>query len=454
MTYNFKKIFFVCLICLSLMLTGVIGNEAYADNYQTDRFSEKVPEKNFLLDVLDSPKYAVRMLKKTLKHSVLWIETYHILPKVSYYYKKITDTGLYPVITDIGDRHGRPEGVDFAYGVYGLKNRGASSPVALQYREIYDSPFPSLASKFMVTGWMEKGFNRYRSFGFRKKVYNVFGSEYYAKSTLHYNDSPREDYFGEGPNLSIGNAYSFSVEELSYSFAVGREFLSGITLESGIVFSSVDIEDAKDNDKGEMPSVIGVNGADMVGIGISLEHDNRDRDLDPKRGGFKRFKLDYFEGIDGDDYGYWKGSFDFAHFIPVGEYLDFLYWDSALGLRLGGEVVKGLNGDKVPFFGLSRLGGSETLRGYQYNRFTDNNSLFSSVEYRYNIWGARQYKLDAALFCDAGWIFDDYSEIEIEKIKAGYGASLRLILPNMTISLTGARSDEGTEWYIKAKPIF
>ena len=197
----------------------------------------------------------------------------------------------------------------------------------------------------------------------------------------------------------------------------------------------------------------GRTGAKLAALGFSLERDDRDDPDNPKRGGYQRFKLGWYEGVDGDDFGYMKYRMDFAQYLPVGEYFDFLYWDSVLAVRLSGEMNNDINDDNIPFFDLARVGGGESVRAYQYNRFFDENNLFGSIEYRYNIWTMRQYKVDATVFFDAGWIFNESSDFEFDQIKEGYGLGLRLVLPSFTMAFEGAHGDEGTEFYVTVNPI-
>jgi len=330
-------------------------------------------------------------------------------------------------------------------------------PLAVRYEKEFPLSERSGAPLLEVNSWAKCAFERYRDFGLAGTLHNVFDEKTYVRSTFHYHDDPREDYFGQGPNLSIGDGAAFSLEEYSVSLAAGRHVTECTTVELGGIISTADVEDGKDNKKKPIHAFSGLDGlegAKLGAVGLSLEHDTRDSLYNPKRGGFQRLKAGWYEGIDGDDYGYRKYSFDVAEYIPVGDYIPFVYWDSVLAVRIGGEINDDVHNDKIPFYDLSRLGGGETVRGYQYNRFFDENSLFYSVEYRYNIWQMKDYKLDATVFFDCGWIFDEISEFELDKYKEGYGIGLRLVLRASTVVLEGAHSDEGTEVYLKVTPIF
>ena len=66
----------------------------------------------------------------------------------------------------------------------------------------------------------------------------------------------------------------------------------------------------------------------------------------------------------------------------------------------------------------------------------------------------RDYKVDAAVFFDCGWVFDKISDIEFDEFKEGYGLGLRFVSPGFVFTVEGAHSDEGTEFYAKFGPTF
>jgi len=455
------------LLLVALLVVFVSGayaqtNEATYDKYQVDSKVNALDPPSTLKKVLDSPSLGVTYIKSSLRKFAVWLETYHVYDKNYYIYKEITKHGIYPIKTHIGDRHGDPAGVEFNYGIYPSRNvigtSGVSKPLSIQYNKEFEIGDTPIGDTIELNGWTQFAFSDYHDYGFQFTLNDFIAQDNYLKSTLRYQDSHKEDYFGQGPNLSIADGMSFSLDEVSYALAIGREIAPQTTLEFGGVVSSVDVSEARDNDKrhiNTLPSTTpGIKGADLFGIGISLEHDTRDSVTDPHTGGFQRLKIGHYEGINGDDFGYTKYRFDIAEFFPIGEYLPFLYWDSVIAVRAGGEYNDDLNDDAIPFFDLARLGGAETVRGFQYNRFFDEGNLFYGAEYRYNIWGMRQYKVDATIFYDGGWIFDEITEIELQKHKGSYGIGFRFIFPRVTFLMEGAHSSEGTEFYIKANPIF
>jgi len=439
-----------------------LGYDKYGlDSAAEESLYETGEEKNTVEKILDSPAISIRILKDIIRKGVVWLEEYHVYDKTIHLYDTLTDKGIYPYKSDFGDRHGDPAGVEFAYGIYPSKtitsSGGSFKPINLQYIKDFSFDDNEIFSSTRSQSWLQYGPKRFKDYGTQFLVRDVFSDANYFRAAIRYHDNPQEDFFGEGPNTSLGDGAAFGIEEFSSSVAFGHEFANAWTLETGLSFSSSDISDAKDNKKFPIHSFTGMNGltgANLMALGLSLERDTRDSETTPRFGGFQRFKVGYYEGINGDDFGYTKMRFDVAEYLPIGQLLHFLYWDSVLAFRVSGEFNNDLNGDNIPFFDLARLGGHESLRGYQYNRFFDENSLFYSVEFRYNVWGMKNLKADATLFFDCGWVFDEFSDFEFQKFKESYGIGLRFLMPRFTIALEGAKSSEGSEVYLKVNPIF
>ncbi len=72
--------------------------------------------------------------------------------------------------------------------------------------------------------------------------------------------------------------------------------------------------------------------------------------------------------------------------------------------------------DDIPFYELTDLGGSDTLRGFFGERFLGKSRLLGTVEYRlklldfpfFNIW---QVRIDGVGFVEAGRVFLDNDDV-------------------------------------------
>ena len=96
---------------------------------------------------------------------------------------------------------------------------------------------------------------------------------------------------------------------------------------------------------------------------------------------------------------------------------------------------------------LSSLGGPESMRAYDFERFLGKNSFFTSAEIRYSVLKLQVlgYPMDMEMgaFLDVGQIFGDNVSIG-DDLKVDPGLSLRFInKPNIGLVLTYANGDDG-----------
>ncbi len=90
----------------------------------------------------------------------------------------------------------------------------------------------------------------------------------------------------------------------------------------------------------------------------------------------------------------------------------------------------------LPFYERPSLGGSETLRGYIANRFTDNSSWHAVAEYRFWVVPRgfaltdtiRVERIGMALFYEAGTVADGLDDLPSARVHTSYGAGLRFSL--------------------------
>lgn len=120
-------------------------------------------------------------------------------------------------------------------------------------------------------------------------------------------------------------------------------------------------------------------------------------------------------------------------------------------LALGGHVHWS-DGD-LPFWALPTLGGSQTLRGYIANRFTDRALWHASAEYRFWVFprgfslkdSIRAERLGLALFYEAGTVAPALHALTSAQTHTSYGISFRFTLERMALFRADVGfSSEGT----------
>jgi hypothetical protein len=144
--------------------------------------------------------------------------------------------------------------------------------------------------------------------------------------------------------------------------------------------------------------------------------------------------------------------YDFTRVIgDVKAYLPLGYRNRILALRLYSSQSIPDDGKQVPFYLMETLGGAKNIRGFREYRFRDARNFLVSAEYR---WEVHTYA-DFTFFFDAGKVFEDSSDFNLDGMHVGYGFGLRAHAPSgFVLRFDLGKSMEGLRFHISAGPSF
>lgn len=140
-------------------------------------------------------------------------------------------------------------------------------------------------------------------------------------------------------------------------------------------------------------------GATVLEVTPTFVYDSRNYEATPSEGVY----LDMFGGHTApitSDADFWHYGAAFATFI------DLYRGTRVLSIRTTLEAVHG-NDDDIPFTELMKLGGPNSLRGYQLDRFRDKLSALGTLEYRYPV----HQLVSGEVFLDVGRVGRTYTEV-------------------------------------------
>jgi hypothetical protein len=133
------------------------------------------------------------------------------------------------------------------------------------------------------------------------------------------------------------------------------------------------------------------------------------------------------------------------------QYIPFYNKRRVIALRALADFTWTRHDQVVPFYLQPVLGGSEDLRGYRPYRFYGDNSLVMNAEYRWEIWAGT----DAAIFADAGKVFNDKGQFNFKNLESSVGFGLRFNVRNAVFLRTDIGfSHEGFQVWIKFGDVF
>lgn len=256
--------------------------------------------------------------------------------------------------------------------------------------------------------------------------FRLFSEAVYTDLFLTYRKRVNESFYGIGGDTHEDDRTSYLLEQTSVFWRVGVRILPNLDLSGSVLYEFNNIFDGVDKEDpgirevfslGDLPGL--ENRVRMLHSRAELRYDSRDIPGAARSG--REILLGGGYGIQagGDTYGFYKLNADIRQYVH-------LFFNRRLVFRVAGEITRRLPQRIVPFYHLSELGRSETIRGYRRGRFRDLDMVLCSVEYHYPIWSRFDINLDAFLFFDAGQVSSDIlTRIGAGESHTGYGFGFR-----------------------------
>ncbi|HVM95046.1 MAG TPA: BamA/TamA family outer membrane protein [Candidatus Acidoferrales bacterium] len=274
----------------------------------------------------------------------------------------------------------------------------------------------------------------------------------------NYYLDPQREFFGIGNDSVDGPVSTHEFQDLGATFSIGWRFLErlAVVVEAGV--RQVDIRNGKpDSDipppnttPKKFPDLPGVYGGQVNPIALSLVWNTRDDVMRPTQGWRLLLKAIHTDKA-------FLSDFEFSRFLFDAGYLySFNEGKQVIGARFNGEWIDGPSGE-TPFWELSELGGSDTLRGFFPHRFLGRARALINLELRSRLVEFDFFKLwhvhiDGVIFGDTGRVFVDNSELRnefhlngeifdrlVSDFQFSYGPGLRITLSDALV----ARIDAG-----------
>lgn len=278
-----------------------------------------------------------------------------------------------------------------------------------------------------------------------------------------------ESFFGLGPNSIDANEWGYGVEEVNVDLEISGspKLLDNTVLNLGYesTFPSEDVES-------EIPDLYSETDGffrpqekqNMMYVMLSRNILVQNRLGNPTRGTIYSIRASLYGDVGnpihndrprpsptasstGDSI---QEAGKFAWYELDLQQLISLKYDRVLAIRVAGEARRPLNDSYIPFYYLSELGNSESIRGFKRGRFRDRDKLLATFEYRYPVWrNWNERGMDLVLFADTGQVSNNiFKEAQISNFKTGVGFGYRLWnLKGLVSTLYVANSEDGWRIY-------
>ena len=240
-------------------------------------------------------------------------------------------------------------------------------------------------------------------------------------STQHRNISEMP-YYGPGPDSSKEGRSNYRLEETKVEVRPGVRVFRGLS--AGAIGSYLAVNTGPGHATGYISTEKQFGSAAAPGIdrqtnfwrgGGFVEYDWRDQTAYPTSGG--RYTAQYVRYLDRN-----AGAYSFLRLdLDASQYVPLFNRTRVIALHGSSSLTTNGSGQRVPFYLQPTLGGSNTLRGYRFNRFYGDNSVMVNGEYRWFCSPA----LDMAVFADAGKVFQRWEQWNFHHLESDVGFSVR-----------------------------
>lgn len=229
---------------------------------------------------------------------------------------------------------------------------------------------------------------------------------------LEYRNMPDEQFFGIGPNSREEDKTNYQLKRSVGEIALGRLVGGGVVVGGVLGIEHNQPGPGRDDTSPATGQLFpGLPGSrdeiTMTRFTLGMYYDGRNRPIRPSSGFEIEVRGRVEQQVNKSDFGYTMGFADITRYVH-------LFRDRTLVFRVGARFSDATSDRQIPFYGLSSLGATETIRGFQRGRFRDNDLVLGSIEYRYPVWRT----IDALFFVDAGQvqsrIFEDFNSSDTQ----------------------------------------
>ncbi len=247
-------------------------------------------------------------------------------------------------------------------------------------------------------------------------------------------------FYGIGPETTEAMEEDFTSRYVDAIVQVEQRIATGWRAGLRMRFRHEIVSDIEPSGLLDGATVPGAGGGTVLGMGLIVTRDTRDRAFYPQRGTYvTAYVLGHPTGL-GSDFDFTRAVIDARKYVPVSRHL--------VALQAYGEAV----GGTAPFSVLPRLGGPLRMRGYLEGRFRDDVYATAQAEWRFPVWG----RFGGALFGGAGAVAGRIDALGADGLEAAGGAGIRYRLNDegVHIRLDYAIGREGAGLYITARDPF
>jgi len=164
----------------------------------------------------------------------------------------------------------------------------------------------------------------------------------------------------------------------------------------------------------DQQNIIGRNGYQISGLGLSVTYDKRNNAFAPNKGAFAQIYFNHFGKIYGSDFTYTNMVVDLRKYMPLSK-------KDVLAIQ--GYSYSSI-GNEVPLRSLASFGGMNSMRGYYSGRYRDKMQMVFQSELRHQL----NNRFGLVAFGNFGDVGHKLQDFNLSDLKYSLGAGLRFAI--------------------------
>lgn len=299
---------------------------------------------------------------------------------------------------------------------------------------------------FVVRAAAQISFSSARKFDLELTAPRLAGEKLEWNFQAVHHNYPSLDYYGPGPGSEKTGRSDYRLEDTAIDTTLTFKPIRAVKFGGSVGYLFVNTGPGSEDgiisaDRQYSPAVThGIDAqSNAFRYGAYGQIDYRDNPGGPRSGGSYTVQYNVYRDRELKRFDFSRLTVDLQQYFPLFNKRRVI----ALRARTNHSFVA--DGQQVPFYLQSVLGGNSDLRGYRPFRFYGDNSLLMNAEWRWEVFSG----MDMALFADAGKVFGHHNEFDFHDLESAVGVGMRFNARNNTfIRLDVGFSHEGYQvWF-------
>ncbi|MEP6958325.1 MAG: BamA/TamA family outer membrane protein [Nitrospirota bacterium] len=268
--------------------------------------------------------------------------------------------------------------------------------------------YPSDMEQYHALAWYSQKVDQGVDLGY--KNLSAGGGRYILAADFAAFKNPFARFFGFGSRTPEAHETNYTSRELAVKLTAGVNLTADLSLMFTERYRNVRVDDGivvtLPRTAQRFPTIPGIQGAQVLGHGLTLRYDTRDSQLIPTKGTYMNLLAEFNQNLTPGDENQWGHmALDARHLIPHSSD-QMVFVSRVLFNGVFGEIEHRGTTLGVPFYEQPTLGGEDTLRAFGRSRFIGSWAILANLEERITVLNKRMYDhdihLEIAPFLDMG----------------------------------------------------